>query len=175
MNCEIGRSDFDDKLEMSDESGQNGVDTPIQNDSAIEMQRQIPCIIVVDDDKLMRDLLQNFTQELQPAKYLEAESAEQCLELIQNPQDIPPGSVMITDYLMPGMNGYNLAHLLRAAKRQDMTIILCSGGGYDEEQIAKAIQHGIIDGLIKKPFDVEEVVNIVREKFDARQAIIAQK
>ena len=81
-----------------------------------------PRVLVVEDEHLVRDMI---VQELDLAGFevLEAESAEKGLALL-NPGDRL--DLLFTDIRLPGMDGWRLAHEIRA-RYMDVPVIYASG------------------------------------------------
>jgi CheY-like chemotaxis protein len=79
-------------------------------------------VLVVEDEYLVRDMI---VHELQLAGFevLEAESAEKGLTLLK-PGD--PLDLLFTDIRLPGMDGWRLAHEVRA-RYKDVPVIYASG------------------------------------------------
>jgi CheY-like chemotaxis protein len=78
--------------------------------------------LLVDDEELVRITTADMLTDL-GFDVVEAGSAEDALRLIE--QGAQP-DVVVTDHLMPGMSGADLARVLRAA-RPDLPILLVSG------------------------------------------------
>jgi CheY-like chemotaxis protein len=76
-----------------------------------------------------------------------------------------PGAIhlLLTDVIMPGMNGKELADRLRLS-RPDIKVLFVSG--YTAEVISR---QGILEGgvsLISKPFSPRELLNKIRQTLD---------
>jgi signal transduction histidine kinase len=78
--------------------------------------------LLVDDEELVRASTADMLTELGFA-VVEARSAEEALRLIRN--GVSP-DLLVTDHLMPGMNGTDLARMARS-ERPDLQILLVSG------------------------------------------------
>jgi phosphoserine phosphatase RsbU/P len=63
-----------------------------------------------------------------------------------------PFSVLITDYRMPEMDGFELARRIRAANRPDYTYIILLTAQSSRANYLEAIQAGV-DDFLSKPFD----------------------
>jgi CheY-like chemotaxis protein len=72
--------------------------------------------------------------------------------------------LLLTDIIMPGMNGKMLADLVRA-RRPEIALIYCSG--YAEDII---VHHGILApgvAFLQKPFTPRALATKLRETLDA--------
>jgi CheY-like chemotaxis protein len=92
---------------------------------------------------------------------LEANNGAEALQLYGHQN----GSIqlLLTDVVMPGMNGRMLADRLQAAQ-PGLKVIYMSG--YTDDAI---IHHGVLDAgaaFIQKPFTTENLVRKVREALD---------
>lgn len=135
-------------------SGEKPQDEPIaQQASSAPMSRGIA--LLVDDDALVRmstaDMLYDLGYEV-----LEVDSAEGAMRVLDADDQV---DVVITDHLMPGMTGTELARKIRA-KRPRLPILLVSG--YAELA-------GVDAGLprLTKPFRKEELADFLRSVSNA--------
>jgi diguanylate cyclase (GGDEF)-like protein len=111
-------------------------------------------LLVVDDDA---SVLEFIKQGLLTQGYLcqTATTAESALEHINK----TPFDLMLTDIVMPGMDGFKLTELSRKS-RPDMLIIIMTGFTEDYS-FEKAIEAGASD-FIKKPFTLHELIIRIR-------------
>lgn len=79
-------------------------------------------VLLVDDEEIVRISTADMLQEL-GFHVVEAESAEQALAIVDAGD---PLSLLITDHLMPGMSGAELARLVRH-RRPSLPVLLLSG------------------------------------------------
>ena len=91
---------------------------------------------------------------------LEAESGEAALGLIEANKDYPI-DLMITDVIMPNMDGPTLAKTLRA-QRPDLKIIFISG--YTEEKLKDHMGENI--WFLPKPFTLKQLAAKVKEALE---------
>ncbi len=110
-------------------------------------------ILVVDDDPVVRVLMSELVKiELHNA--LEAENAEAALRLLQKPVTI---DFLVTDIRMPGLNGYELAKIVRA-KQPDIPILLVSGFGEVRNNIPPDFFEDVKVDFLSKPFDIRTFI-----------------
>ncbi len=120
-------------------------------------------VLVVEDEEgvrsLMCDVLRRSGYEV-----LAATSPQEALEMSRN----AGGEIdlLITDVIMPGMNGRELARQMMA-KRQGLSVLYVSG--YTENM---TLRHGVLDAdvnFLQKPFPLERLLRRVRETLDNRR------
>jgi PAS domain S-box-containing protein len=118
-------------------------------------------ILLVEDEEIVRKLACTILQK-NGYKVLEAPNGEEALRIVQG-QNGNPIHLLVTDVVMPGMSGRQLAdHLERL--RPEMKILYISG--YTDNAI---VHHGILDegmNYIQKPFTIEGLARKVREVLD---------
>ncbi len=126
-----------------------------------QMLRGSETILLVEDADPLRKLAQEFL-EANGFRVLAAPNGEKALELaVQNAEPI---HLLLTDVVMPGMNGRVLAEQL-APRQRGMKVLYMSG--YTDSFIAG---HGVLEPgtyLLHKPFTEETLVRKVREVLDA--------
>ncbi len=131
-----------------------------QEQFSADMLRGTETILLVEDSEPLRKLVKTF---LESAGYcvFSADSGESALEVSTSIGR--PLELLLTDVVMPGMNGRVLAeHLL--PRQQGMKVLYMSG--YTDTFIAG---HGVLDSgtyLLHKPFTEEVFLRKVREVLD---------
>lgn len=128
-------------------------------DSA-EKLRGSECILLVEDAEPLRKLAQTFL-EAGGFRVLSAGSGEEALEVAARFSGIL--DLLLTDVVMPGMNGRVLAEQL-LPRQAGMKVLYMSG--YTDSFIAG---HGVLNPgthLLHKPFTEEVLINKVREVLD---------
>jgi two-component system, NtrC family, response regulator PilR len=117
-------------------------------------------ILVVDDERSMRELLQIVLRREGHQVRLAEDGRSAVAELEREPVD-----VLISDIKMPGMSGVDV---LREAKRLDPDIVGIMVTAYATTDTAvEALRLGAYDYLTK-PFDVEELKAKVRNALERR-------
>ena len=113
-------------------------------------------VLVVEDDPDIRELLR-FTLERAGLKVVEAESGEDALTVLDGPQP----SVIIIDWMLPGINGVELTRRLREDPLTSaMPLIMLTARGEEADKL-KSFDSGI-DDYLTKPFSPKELVARVK-------------
>ncbi|MBL8765364.1 MAG: sigma-54-dependent Fis family transcriptional regulator [Phycisphaerae bacterium] len=124
-----------------------------------------PRVLLVDDDPIVADSLAEFLSRegYAPSTALHAEEALSLLDAAENPElgaEANPFAVVVTDIVMPGMNGLEL---LRAMSRRFPgvgAVILTAYGTI--EQAVEAIRGGAADYLTKPVVESELRLSLER-------------
>lgn len=117
-------------------------------------------ILIVDDDLGVSDSMKEFI-EMAGYDAVKADNAEDALEYLKK----TPVQIIITDILLPGMNGLELTDLVK--KDYDADIIVMTG--YSEEySYAEAIGKGASD-FVFKPVRYEELLLRIKRVINERQ------
>ncbi len=124
-----------------------------------------PTILIVDDYKQLRDYLKDVLSDYQ---ILEAENGAEALKIIQS----QPIDLLITDYMMPKMDGKELIKNIKKAKLKFPIIILTAR--IDESVKLRMLRIGVDDYLIK-PFLEEELLLTVKKSLEAHTNILVEK
>ncbi|MDR3701657.1 MAG: PAS domain S-box protein [Candidatus Sulfopaludibacter sp.] len=114
-------------------------------------------ILVVEDEKAVRDLTVRMLQRLGYSVLIASGGAEAIEISGSHPQRI---ALLLTDVVMPNMSGRQLADVLTVT-RPDMKVIYLSG--YTENTV---IHHGVLDAGIEflpKPFSREVLAKKIRD------------
>jgi two-component system cell cycle sensor histidine kinase/response regulator CckA len=123
----------------------------------------IETILVVEDEAPLRDLTRKLLRR-HGYTVLVAASADEALQVFANTATI---DVVLTDVVMPGSSGPELARQL-VAQRPDLKVIYMSG--YTEEAI---VHHGVIRpgiAFVHKPFSGASLAAKVREVLGPQRA-----
>jgi CheY-like chemotaxis protein len=122
----------------------------------------VETVLVAEDDEQLRRLAQ---RALAGRGYtvLEADGGAAALAVARR----HPGPIhlLLTDVIIPGMDGRSLAQALQA-ERPDLRVLFMSG--YADKAI---VHHGVLDSgvaYLAKPFTTEAVARKVREVLDGR-------
>ena len=124
------------------------------------MEPTQPTVLVVDDERNIRRTLR-MVLETEGFQVLEAESAEQALEVLA----AEPVDLGIFDIRLPGMDGLSLLSRARELWR-DLPVIVISGHA-DTSDVVDAVKRGATD-FFSKPVDRDRVLVSVRNALSRR-------
>lgn len=127
-----------------------------------------PFILVVDDERRIADTLALILN----TKDYTAEAAHGGASALEICRQRPP-DLVVTDIVMPGMNGIELAIAIRG-QFPDCRILLFSGQAETLEILENARRRGYHFELLAKPLHPEELLKKVKELInppDARQKL----
>lgn len=131
-----------------------------------ETQRVLGRVLVVDDERAIRDTLKEI---LEDAGYLVtlAEDGPQALEQFSQESH----DVVLCDIKMPGMDGIELLGKLQA--QSDVPVVMVSGHGTIETAV-DAIKRGAYD-YIEKPLDLNRLLVAIRNALDKSHLVTESK
>lgn len=110
------------------------------------------CVLIIEDDQSMRRALR-LTFEKMNHEVLEAADGRSGLEVCQ----VRPIDLVITDLIMPGMEGVETIRAIRRLKK-DLPIIAISGGGRGSpDNYLKIAQTFGVNQVFAKPFEFNDL------------------
>lgn len=116
-------------------------------------------IALVEDDKILSDILSDGLKEA-GFEVLRAFDGEEGLKLVEKEKP----DLVLLNILMPKMDGLTVARRLKSnAQTMDIPIIILTVLEKGEP-VAKTLESGVCDYLVKSKFKVEEIVAKVKEK-----------
>ena len=123
----------------------------------------IPCLIV-DDQQTIRLLVRSGLQELGFKTTFEAVDGEEGLRQML----MRPIGLVISDFNMPKLDGLGLLRAVRAHPPIQKTAFIMLTGRADKELVARAVQFGVNNYLVK-PFTVATLKEKIEAVFGALQ------
>jgi len=115
----------------------------------------MPSILIVDDDPVIRNLLNQILEEFQESgvRLLSAENGETAIEIIKEEKP----DIIFLDVMMPKMNGFEVCDMVkRNPETKDICIVMLTAKGQEiDKQKAKELG---ADYYITKPFNINEIV-----------------
>lgn len=109
-----------------------------------------PKIMIIDDVEMNRNLLEILFEDI--SDLISVESGEEAIESMKT---FVPDLVLL-DVMMPGMDGCEVCHYIRANDQLSAMKILMLSGNLAEEEEERCIQFGA-DEYISKPFEAIEL------------------
>ena len=121
------------------------------------MSDSIKTILLVDDEQ---DIIDSISVRLQASGY-QIIAARDGLEALKKARSLRP-DLIILDLMLPKMDGYKVARLLKFDKRySDIPILILSARGQEiDKELARSA--GADDYLVK-PFDSAELLTRIKE------------
>ncbi|MFP2904254.1 response regulator [Pyxidicoccus sp. 3LFB2] len=113
-------------------------------------------ILVVDDDLELCTMLSRFL-EMHGYTVYSAADALQALDILERNQV----GMVITDYLMPHMDGIRFTEMLKAEPRFQAIPVLMMTGSHDEGITERGLRKGVALTL-HKPLDMGQLLTLVR-------------
>lgn len=117
-------------------------------------------ILVIEDNDIMRTTLRIFLDELN-CRLIFAEDGERGLELLEKEHP----DLVITDLMMPGINGIEVLRKVKEFDRNIQTLIVTAFE--DLQSTIKAMQMGAYD-YIKKPLEFDQFITTVKRALECR-------
>ncbi len=109
-------------------------------------------VLIVEDDPVGRRLLEAFLCEW-GYDVLATSNGREAWEVLQNPE---APNLVISDWMMPDMNGAELCKNIRAMNRADYIYFIMLTSKGEKEDVIEGLQSGADDFIIK-PFDKNEL------------------
>ena len=126
-------------------------------DDATAQGSSQPKILIIEDDKFLRDLLsQKLTRE--GFKVLAAMEGEEGIKIAG--EEMP--NLVLLDLILPGLDGFDILERLKKDSRLSSIPVLVLSNLGQKEDIERAISSGAEGFLIKANFTPGEIVDKVK-------------
>lgn len=114
-------------------------------------------IVVVDDSKLMRNLIQHILEQAghEVDAWAEVTAMEVADRILASDPDL-----VVTDYQMPGCNGLTLARMARKAKPGLLVVVVTA---LHDAQVMDALKSQAVNQILHKPLKEEALLETVAE------------
>ena len=132
---------------------------PLQSRAPVKPVRSSETILLVEDEAPVREITALLLESL-GYRVQEASSGEEALHLAQDSRE--KIDLLMTDVLMPGMSGSELAEVLRASDA-GLKVLFLSGHSRDT-----VVRHGVVHtevAFLQKPFTLDALSKKLREVF----------
>jgi len=117
-------------------------------------------ILVVDDEAIIRDLLERVLEEL-GYRVILAPDGERALKIFRS--QAKTIDCVLLDMVLPGMDGAEVFGEMRELK-PDVHVILCTGYAL-KGTVDEMLREGVA-GVLRKPFQIEELSGVLRSVLD---------
>ncbi len=137
---------------------------PVERQAGGEALRGSETILLVDDDEAVRRLSRDFL-EREGYRVIEARNGQEALWGSEHHAGVI--HLMMTDVVMPGMSGQELAEKL-GSSRPELKVLYMSG--YTDAAI---VHHGVLDegkAFLQKPFALQVLAEKLRAVLDGRKS-----
>ena len=122
-----------------------------------------PTVLVVDDDEGIRQLLQEALEK--EYRFLPAVSGYHGFATVMKKK--PRIDVIVTDLMMPGLDGVQFGEYLREDVSEEIPLIVISGYLHLPEY-QKALRHLNPVAALKKPFHLKQLRETIRQALEQR-------
>jgi signal transduction histidine kinase len=120
-------------------------------------------ILMVDDEVASTCLMTNFLNRIGYTQLRSINDSRRAFEIIET--FVP--DLILLDLNMPGLDGFDILHALRADRQNEQTPVLVLTGDPSATNKRRALAAGATD-LLVKPFDASEVSMRIRNLLQAR-------
>ncbi len=136
------------------------------NGSMTFPEQREPVVLVVDDERIIADTL-SMILSVNGYDVLTAYDGRAALELVRT----RPPAFLITDVIMPGMTGIELAIMVVAAI-PECKVLLFSGQAATADLLATAHDMGHDFSILTKPVHPTDILKRVREHFEMQEMVV---
>lgn len=125
-------------------------------------------VLVVDDSRLMREMIVAALRGLEGLSFTHAASGLEAIERLS----LHPFELMVLDVNMPDVNGFEVLEFVRSQDRlRALPIVVVTSRG-DERSRERALAAGA-SRYIAKPFEPQQLLTTARELIGARDSHVA--
>src|SRR3712207_5108992 len=117
------------------------------------MNEQHRQVLIVDDDPTVRGILATALRQ-RSLLIDEAEDGAEAIRLLRENSY----SVVLLDIMMPGVNGFDVLSAIDSSPAHAPVVLVVSGA---ERSVLERLDTRRIHGVVKKPFDPQEVASVV--------------
>ena len=120
-----------------------------------DRERRRPIILVIDDEQAILDLLREMLQD-EGYTVLVAENGQRGIEQTLDAQP----DLILTDLMMPVMDGHTLSRRLRAEPRTAQIPLILISAAY------RPHDDDLFDAVLAKPFNIADLLELIRVQLD---------
>jgi len=127
------------------------------------MTAELHKVLVVEDDDAIRALLLAALRR-EPFDVHAAPNGAEALNLTQTTDY----AVILLDLMMPKLNGHQFLEAFQQAQPKTRTVVFVMTA-FDDVMV-RHVAPGLVHGIVRKPFDVPQLVSMIREVVLTRPA-----
>ncbi len=120
-------------------------------------------ILLVEDSNFVRRSARKSLNQLGFENIIEAEDGNEAIEKLQSAEKV---DVIVSDWVMPNKDGYELLVWVRASEAHRETPFIMATARGEKKQLTKALEAGVTD-FITKPFSAKELIDLIKKVFSA--------
>jgi chemotaxis signal transduction protein/CheY-like chemotaxis protein/ABC-type nitrate/sulfonate/bicarbonate transport system substrate-binding protein len=128
-------------------------------------------ILLVEDAGVMRKMEIKTLESLDFKNVLQAENGKDAIAILQNDPNV---ELIISDWNMPEMDGFELLRWVRSNERSKNIPFLMATGRGEKKEVEKALEEGV-SSFISKPFNKDELQEKINEAFGIKEEVEAPK
>ena len=131
-----------------------------ENRHPVWSDKKLLRVLFVDDDVMLLEYVQEIMQALGVFCDTAASGEEACEKI----RDNAPYSICFVDWLMPGMDGIELARAIKADNRNNAAVVLISDA--DWSTLEEEAKHADVDDFLPKPLFPAGICDCINKFFD---------
>lgn len=138
---------------------------------SLHESREIPqsgslCVLVADDEPAVRETLADMLTAMNH-KVVEVDGGRAAFAALA----MQPFDIVFTDLSMPEIDGWQIARTVRR-HQPEIGIVLVTG--YGHEALSQVEDKDLVDGIIAKPFDFEQIAEVLASVMARRRMHMLQ-
>jgi len=116
-------------------------------------------VIIVDDNENARMIVDDYCTKAEIQVMTKCSSAEKALEWLAQQKELP--EIILTDIMMPGIDGYMFARKIREKKEYDAIKIIAVSSDAVPGSSQKAQDHGF-NAYVSKPISRNDLIKVIQ-------------
>lgn len=116
-------------------------------------------ILVVEDDRATAELIRTVLNDVQGWGATVVHDASAACEVFRHVRI----EVLVVDVGLPGISGLELLAMLRNDPHWQEPLVILTSADADQKVVDDAVRQGPVAAFLRKPFDVEELVQDIQE------------
>ena len=125
------------------------------------------CVVIVDDNPRAGEIYKEYCTTAKMDVILVTDSGQEALSFLAKENNLP--DLIISDMMMPGMDGYEFIEKIRVDDRlKHLKIIAATSEAIPGQSMNAKIKG--FDGYLSKPFIRKEMINVIRAVFGDKRA-----